>query len=187
MSGPAATAGDLRQWLPILAWLPRYKPARLRGDLIAAVTSWALIVPQAIAYAEIAGLVGYALLGRSKQLLVSPTSSTVAISFALVGTITAGDAARIGSLSAALAILVGIVFVVLGLAKIGFIARFIPTAVQVGFMFGLGLTILTGQLSEILGIPGVHGSFPEEATQIALGLGEIDVATLILGILALAT
>ncbi len=198
MSGPAATARGLGQWLPILEWLPGYRPAWFRGDLIAAVTSWALIVPQAIAYAEIAGvppqaglaaaaagMFGYALLGTSKQLLVSPTSSTAAISFALVGTIAAGDAARIGSLSAALAILVGIVFVILGLAKIGFIARFIPTAVQVGFMFGLGLTILVGQLPKILGIPGVHGSFVEEATQLAQGLGEIDIPTLVLGVLAL--
>ena len=104
--------------------------------------------------AAAAGLFGYALLGTSKQLLVSPTSSTAAISLRLVGTIAAGDAARIGSLSAALAILVGIVFVILGLAKIGFIARFIPTAVQVGFMFGLGLTILVGQLAEDPRHPG---------------------------------
>ena len=198
VSAPALRSEGVRHWLPILEWLPRYQPAWLRGDLIAAVTSWALVVPQAIAYAEIAGvppqaglaaaaagLFGYALLGTSKQLLVSPTSSTAAISFALVGTIAAGDAARIGSLSAALAILVGIVFVILGLARIGFIARFIPTAVQVGFMFGLGLTILTGQLPKILGIPGAHGSFVEEATQVAQGLGEINVPTLILGVLAL--
>jgi high affinity sulfate transporter 1 len=187
------------RWWPILGWLPHYEPRWLRGDLIAAITSWALIVPQAIAYAEIAGLppqaglaaataglFAYGLLGTSKQLLVSPTSSTAAISAALVGTIAAGDAARYGSLSAALAILVGVTFIVLGLAKIGFVARFIPTAVQVGFMFGLGLTILTGQLTKILGVPGVSGSFVEEARQLAGSLSATNPPTVVVGVLALA-
>jgi high affinity sulfate transporter 1 len=198
VSASAAPAAGVGRWLPILEWLPRYQPAWLRGDLIAAGTSWALIVPQAIAYAQIAGLppqaglaaaaaglFAYAVLGTSKQLLVSPTSSTAAISAALVGTIAAGDATRLGSLSAALAILVGIVFVILGLAKIGFIARFIPTAVQVGFMFGLGLTILTGQLAKILGVPGVSGTFIEEVTQLVGELGATNPPTVILGTLAL--
>ena len=199
MTAEAIAPRGLGRWWPILHWLPRYDPAWLRGDLVAAVTSWALIVPQAIAYAEIAGLppqaglagaaaglIGYAILGTSKQLLVSPTSSTAAISAALVTTIAAGDAARYGSLSAALAILVGGTFVILGLARIGFVARFIPTAVQVGFMFGLGLTILTGQLTKILGVPGVHGSFVDELRQLVGELAAADPATVVLGSLALA-
>jgi len=199
---PSATAVLDRgsgRFFPILEWLPGYRPGWLRGDVIAGFTSWALIVPQAIAYAQIAGLppqsglaaaaaglFAYAVLGTSRQLLVSPTSSTAAISAALVGTIAAGEVARIGPLSSALAILVGIVFVLLGLAGVGFIARFIPTAVQTGFMFALGLTILTGQLTKILGVPAVSGTFVEEATQLAAELGAINVPTLVLGALALA-
>jgi high affinity sulfate transporter 1 len=199
VSTEAVAARGPSRWWPILGWLPRYDPAWLRHDIIAAVTSWALIVPQAIAYAQIAGLppgaglaaasaglFAYAVLGTSKQLLVSPTSSTAAISAALVGTIAAGDAARYGSLSAALAILVGVTFVVLGLAKIGFVARFIPIAVQVGFMFGLGLTILTGQLTKILGVPGVDGSFTEEVGELAGSLGATNPATVVVGVTALA-
>jgi high affinity sulfate transporter 1 len=199
VSVEAVAAQGPKRWWPILGWLPRYDPAWLRYDIIAAVTSWALIVPQAIAYAQIAGLppgaglaaasaglFAYAILGTSKQLLVSPTSSTAAISAALVGTIAAGDAARYGSLSAALAILVGVTFVVLGLAKIGFVARFIPTAVQAGFMFGLGLTILTGQLTKILGVPGVDGSFTEEVRELAGSLGATNPATVVVGVAALA-
>jgi MFS superfamily sulfate permease-like transporter len=199
VSAEAVAARGPSHWWPILEWLPRYDPTWLRYDIVAAVTSWALIVPQAIAYAQIAGLppqtglaaaaagmFGYAVLGTSKQLLVSPTSSTAAISAALVGTIAAGDAARYGSLSAALAILVGVTFVILGLAKIGFVARFIPTSVQVGFMFGLGLTILTGQLTKILGVPRVEGSFIQEVRELLGYVGQTNPATVVVGVTALA-
>ena len=97
------------------------------------------MVPQAIAYAQIAGLppetglysaaaglVGYGLLGTSKQLIVSPTSSTAAISASLVAVIAAGRCVADGALSAALALLVGIVFLILGFAGIGFIVALHP-------------------------------------------------------------
>jgi high affinity sulfate transporter 1 len=163
------------------------------------VTVWALVVPQAIAYADIAGLppivglsaaaagmVGYAVLGTSRQLIVSPTSSTAAISASLVTAVALGDVARAGALSSALAICVGIVFVVLGLARIGFISRFIPTGVQVGFMFGLGLTIIVGQLAKILGVPGSDGSFVDQAILLVGELGDTNLATVAVGVTALA-
>lgn len=108
--------GRLARLLPALDWLGHYQRAWLRGDVLAAVTTWALVVPQAIAYADIAslppqaglfaafaGLLGYALLGSSRQLIVSPTSSTAAITAALVAPVAAGDVARFGALAAALA------------------------------------------------------------------------------------
>src|SRR5262245_58303904 len=89
---PAPAAHGVARYLPILEWLPRYQPGWLRFDLIAALTVWALIVPQAIAYVDIAalppqaglfaaaaGLAAYGVLGTARQLLVSPTSSTAAI------------------------------------------------------------------------------------------------------------
>jgi sulfate permease, SulP family len=137
--------------LPALDWLGHYRRAWLRGDLVAALTTWALVVPQAIAYSQIAqlppqaglfaafaGLLGYALFGSSRQLVVSPTSATAAISAALVAPVAMGDATRFGELSAALAILVGLVLVALGVLHMGFVSRFIAAAVQAGFMFGLG-------------------------------------------------
>jgi high affinity sulfate transporter 1 len=163
------------------------------------VTVWALVVPQAIAYADIAGLppivglsaaaagmFGYAVLGTSRQLIVSPTSSTAAISASLVTAIALGDAARTGALSSALAICVGLVFVVLGLARIGFISRFIPTGVQVGFMFGLGLTIIVGQSAKILGVPGSEGSFVDQLVQLVGELGDTNLPTVAVGVASLA-
>jgi Sulfate permease family len=106
--------------LPISAWLPTYRRDWLRFDLIAGLTIWALVVPQSIAYAQIAGLppqagvfcsfaapLGYALFGSSRQLIVSPTSATAAISASLVGPLVVGDAERYWDLSATLAILCG--------------------------------------------------------------------------------
>ena len=107
MSAADPRPGRLARLVPALDWLAHYRRAWLRGDVGAALTTWALVVPQAIAYAQIAdlppqaglfaafaGLLGYALLGSSRQLIVSPTSSTAAITAALVAPVAAGDVAR---------------------------------------------------------------------------------------------
>src|SRR5215207_8645550 len=118
---PAADRpGRVARLVPALDWLAHYRRAWLQGDVVAALTTWALVVPQAIAYAQIAdlppqaglfaafaALLGYALLGSSRQLIVSPTSSTAAITAALIVPVAAGDPARFGALAAVLAILVG--------------------------------------------------------------------------------
>jgi sulfate permease, SulP family len=194
----STSGASVAAWLPIVAWLPRYERAWLRDDLLASLTVWALVVPQSIAYAQIAGLppqsglyatfaglLGYAILGTSRQLVVSPTSSTAAISASLVAAMAVGREATFASLSAALALTLGIVFVVLSLAKLGFISRFIPTAVSVGFLFGLGLTIIVGQLAKILGVPGVEGSFVEQLRQLIPELASANLATIVVGGLAL--
>ena len=198
MTAPTAEVG-WRRYLPILSWLPSYRADWLRPDLVAALTVWALVVPQAIAYAQIAGLppqaglfataaglVGYALLGTSRQLIVSPTSSTAAISASLVGVIALGDTTRSGELSSLLAILTGIALVVLGLSHVGFVARFIPTAVQVGFMFGLGLTIIVGQTAKILGVPDTEGSFIDQVRVLLGNLSDTNPWTLLVGGVSLA-
>ena len=91
-----------------LGWLPRYDRAWLRFDVVAALTTWALVVPQSIAYAQIAGLppqaglftafgamLGYALFGTSRQLIVSPASASAAVSASLVAPLALGDSGRL--------------------------------------------------------------------------------------------
>ncbi len=182
-------------YLPILEWLPRYQGAWLRVDIVAAATVWALVVPQAIAYAQIAGLppqaglfatfaglLGYALFGTSRQVIVSPTSSTAAISAAIVGTIALGDMTRFADLSSALALLVGLSFIVFGIGKIGFISRFIAPAVQTGFMFGLGLTIMVGQIPHLLGLPAGEGNFFPKLVQVITDLPQLNPWTAVIGV-----
>src|SRR5215211_4997676 len=185
--------------LPALDWLGRYQRAWLRGDLVAALTTWALVVPQAIAYAQIAqlppqaglfaafaGLLGYALAGSSRQLVVSPTSSTAAITAALVAPVAAGDVARFGTLAAALAILVGLVLALLGLLHMGFVSRFISAGVQAGFMFGLGLTIIVGQVPKLLGVPQGDGDFFPQLGHLLASLDDVNGWTAALGLGSLA-
>lgn len=185
--------------LPALAWLHTYRREWLRSDVIAAATLWALVVPQSIAYSQIAGLppeaglfatfaglLGYGLLGTSRQLVVSPTSSTAAISAALIAPIAAGQAARYGALSAALAIMVGGALILLAYLNMGFISRFIAAGVQVGFMFGLGLTIIVGQLPKLFGIPGSEGDFFPQLNHLVDHLGDLNGWTVVLGFGSLA-
>jgi sulfate permease, SulP family len=198
--GPRSASG-FAAWVPAASWLPRYDRTWLRPDTIAAVTVWAVVVPQAIAYAQIAGvppgtglfaaaagLVGYGLLGTSKQIIVSPTSSTAAISASIVGAVAAGAVDRFGVLSAALAMLAGIALIIMGWARLGFVARFIPHAVHVGFMFGLGLTIIVGQAAKILGVPGTSGTFGEQLGQITASVAAtgVNLLAIVIGVGALA-
>ncbi len=187
----------IARWLPIVGWLPGYERSWLRPDLLAGVSTWALVVPQAVAYGAIAGLspqaglaaafagpLGYAMLGTSRQLMVSPTSSTAAISAGLAGPMANGDPLRFAALSAMLALLTGAVFIVLGLFKVGFVSQFLALSVQVGFMFGLGLTIAVGQLFKLLGLPPPPdgSNFLPSAWLLINELGLVNPATAMVGV-----
>ena len=181
---------------PVLPWLAHYRRRWLRADLVAGLTSWALVVPQAVAYGQIAGLappaglaaafagpLGYSLLGTSRQLMVSPTSSTAAISAAIVGTMAAGDPVRFVALSATLALVIGATFALLGLFRLGFVSQFLAFSVQTGFMFGLGLTIAVGQLPKVLGISApTDESFLPGLAHLLTHLGETNGWTALLGL-----
>jgi sulfate permease, SulP family len=180
-------------------WLRHYRRAWLRGDVVAALTTWALVVPQAIAYGQIAGLppqaglfaafaglLGYGLFGTCRQLIVSPTSSTAAISAAIVAPVALGDPGRYAAASAALAMLVGVVLIGLGQLRMGFVSRFIAAGVQVGFMFGLGLTIIVGQLPDLLGVPAGGGNVFGKAGDLLGRLGDVNPWTAAVGLASLA-
>jgi high affinity sulfate transporter 1 len=186
--------------LPIAGWLSRYDRTWLQADVLAGITVWALVVPQAIAYAQIAGLpphagvfaafaapLGYALFGTSRQLVVSPTSATAAISAALVAPLAVGGSADdFAEHSAALAILCGIAFLVLGRFRMGFLSQFIAPAVQTGFLVGLGLTIIVGQVFELLGTSSEDGPFYKQAWHLLTHLDETSGWTLAIGGASLA-
>ncbi len=201
VSAEGKTRGfDFKSYVPILEWLPNYKREWLRADLMAALTVWALLVPEAMAYAGIAGLppeaglyaaplamFAYAIFGSSRQLVVGPSSTVAALSFVVVGTLAARGTAAFIPLSAALALLVGLLLVLSGLLKLGFIADFMSKPVLKGFVVGVALTIALGQLSKILGydIEGSRGFFHE----ILLYLQDVEMLhnlTLIVGLLSLA-
>lgn len=186
-----------RPW-PVLGWLPGYRHARLGKDTIGALTAWALIVPECVAYAQIAGvppqnafyaapvaLVAYALLGTSRFLVVGATSAAAVLSAATVAEVSA-DPKDAVALSAALAMIAGAVLVVAGIARLGFLAAFLSEPALLGFLFGMALTIIVRQAAKILGVPGGDGNFFERAWDLLAHADDWHAATIAVGAAALA-
>ena len=185
----------LRRYVPIARWAPAYPQAWLRADLVGGVTSWAVMVPVALAYAELAGvpaglglvtafaaLAAYAVFGTSRHLKVTTSSTMAVMSASLVAPLAAGDADRYLALSAALAVVVGILLLAAGLARLGFIADFLSEPVVTGFVIGLAITIIVGQLPKLLGVPGTSGSVLDQLLGVLRQLGSADLVTLAVGV-----
>ncbi|WP_432892221.1 SulP family inorganic anion transporter [Kribbella sp. CA-245084] len=175
-----------------------YRSRWLRRDVVAGLTVWAVLVPESLAYATIAGvppvvglyaavpaLVLYAMVGSSRHLVVGPMSSTAALSAGIVGTFAAGGGDRYVALSTALAIMTGIVCVAAGLARLGFLASLISEPVLKGFIVGLALTIVAGQLPKLFGIEGGDGDFFAKLWHLLTSLGQTNGVTLAVGLLSL--
>ena len=185
--------------LPVFTSLRGYRASWLRGDVIAGLTVWAVLVPEALAYASIAGvspvvglyaapgaLILYAAFGSSKHLVVGPMAATAALSAAAVGTVAAGNNGRFAALTATLAITTGILALAAGLARLGFLANFISEPVLKGFIVGLALTIIIGQVPKLLGIEKGSGDFFEQLWDVITRLGNSQWQTVIVGLLSLA-
>ena len=162
---------QLNRYVPITAWLPTYPREYLRSDIISGVTVWGVMVPVAMAYAEMAGLppevglytafaalLGYAIFGTSRQLKVTTSSTMAVMSAAVVVVMAAGDPARYAALTAALALIVGVILLLAGIARLGFISDFLSKSVITGFVFGLALVIAIGQVPKLLGCPPDRGT-----------------------------
>lgn len=184
--------------LPILQWLPGYKRAWLRRDLVAGLSVWALLVPQAMAYATLAGLppqaglyaaplamIAYAVFGTSRQLMVGPSAAMAVMSAAAVTPLAAGDPERFIALSAILALLVGGILVLCGLLRLGLLTDFISTPIRTGFIIGLALTIIVGQLTKVTGYSVADEGFFQQLWTLITGLGETHLATLAVGLISL--
>ena len=153
-----------------------YERSWLRADLIAGVVLAAILVPQGMAYAELAGLpavtglyttiaclVGYALFGPSRVLVLGPDSSISPLILAAITPLLAGgDAGTAIALAGMLAVFVGLLEIGLGLGKLGFVADLLSKEVQVGYMNGLGITIIVSQLPKLFGFSTDADSFLEE-------------------------
>jgi high affinity sulfate transporter 1 len=192
----------MRSAMPGLRMLSSYQRSWLSKDLVAGLVLTALLVPQGMAYAELAGLppitglytsilclVGYAVFGPSKILVLGPDSSLgpmiAATIVPLVGA--NGDPARAVALASMLALLVGGITVLAGVAKLGFVADLLSKPTQIGYMNGLALTILVGQLPKLFGFSVEGDGLIAEAVGFAKGLanGETVAAALAVGLLGL--
>ncbi len=189
-------------YLPGLAMLKSYRARWLSKDLTAGLILTALLVPQGMAYAELAGLppitglytsilclIGYAVFGPSKILVLGPDSSLgpmiAATILPLVGA--NGDPARAVALASVLALLVGAMTALAGLARLGFVADLLSKPTMIGYMNGLALTILVGQLPKLFGFSVKGDSFIAELKGFVkgVGMGETVSAALAIGLFGL--
>jgi len=199
------SAGNwLLRYLPILHWLPHYQLSWLRADIIAGLTVWAVIVPEAMAYAGIAGvpalvglytipipLIAYAIFGTSRTMVIGPDSATALISAGTVGAVVAHHSGASGvaeyvAITSALALIVGVVFLVLGLARMGWVANFIPAPVMKGFIQGLVWVTIIGQVPKLFGIGGEHGNFFEQLWAMSAEMASAKPLTTAIGLGSLA-
>ncbi|MEA2622983.1 MAG: sulfate permease, SulP family, partial [Chloroflexota bacterium] len=193
-----APAG-LARHVPATAWLPAYDRAWLPKDALAGLSVWALLVPQGIAYASIAGmppqyglyaalggLAGYALFGTSRQLVTGPSATVAAVSATVVGGLAAAGSQDFIAYSAVLALAAGLIYIALGLAKMGWIANFLSKAVLGGFVFAFGIGLIIDQASKILGVDGGEGSYLEKLRATLGNLGDTSATTLAVGAAAVA-
>jgi SulP family sulfate permease len=189
----------ISRFIPICDWLPHSTPKTIRADVIAGIALAGLLVPEGMAYAGIAGvppqmdlyaamagMFVYAIFGTSRQLAVTPTSSSAAMLAALVAPIAVGDSARYVVLASGAAIAAGIIFVVGGLLRLGAVSEFISKPVLKGFVFGLALTIMVKQAHKLTGISAGQGNFFHLAWHVITSLKELSPWTCAVGAIAIA-
>ena len=178
---------------PGLAVLRGYRVGWLRADVMAGLTVGAMLIPQSMAYAELAGLapqfgfhavigalIVYTLVGTSRHLGVGPEPGTAILAATGVGAIAAGDPQRYVALMAALAVVVSGICLAGALARLGFLASVLSKPVLVGYITGVGLTLLSSQLASFTGVPITSDTFFPRLRDLLANLGDIEAATLAL-------
>ena len=185
-----------RGHIAVADWLFGYRSDWLQPDIIAGLTAGAVVIPKAMAYATIAGLpveiglytafvpmVIYAVLGTSRPLSVSTTTTLAILTAAeLGGVVRSGDAAALSRGSVTLALLVGAMLVVAAVMRLGFVANFISEPVLVGFKAGIGLVIVLDQLPKILGFHIARGGFLHNLLATVRGISHASLPTVAVAI-----
>jgi high affinity sulfate transporter 1 len=201
LSSSTDSPTGLQRAVPGLDTIRAYRAGWLRSDLVAGVVLAAILVPQGMAYAELAGLpavnglyttvaclVGYALMGPSKILVLGPDSSLGPLIFAAITplAVAGDDPATAIALAGMLAIMVGLIEIGLGVGKLGFVADLLSSEVQVGYMNGLAITIIVGQLPKLCGFSTDADGFVEEVREFVTNFDQRDATALAVGVATLA-
>src|SRR5690349_13049101 len=155
---------NLMKWLPGVQMMRQYQPAWFASDLVAGLVLTTMLVPVGIAYAEASGVPGiyglyativpllaYAVFGPSKILVLGPDSSLAAVILGVVLPLSAGDPQRAVALASMMAVVSGIICIVAGIARLGFITELLSKPIRYGYMNGIALTVLISQLPKLFG------------------------------------
>lgn len=186
---------SLNRYIPSIGWMRTYRREWLRDDLISGVVVGMIMIPVAMAYAQMAGvppqsglysaivgMAAYALLATSRHMKVTTSSTMSIMSLAVVAPLAAGDPASLMALTSALAITVGVILLVLSLLKLGFISDFLAKSVMTGYVFGVALLIAMSQIPKVFGVSGGSGNFFEQLAQLISKLPQTNVYSLMLGV-----
>ena len=191
---------SVQRVVPALEWLPAYDRSWLRPDVIAGLTLWGLLVPEAMAYAGIAGLPAeaglytlvasllvYAFFGTARHLSVGATSATAALLAATVASVGAvSGSASYAPTAAALVLVVAALFGIAAVAKLGFVTQFLSKPVMDGFVVGLAVFVAVGQLNKLLGVSKGTGNTVEKLAHVLRELPSANAATVLVAAAALA-
>ena len=185
----------LRQYFPILDWGGNYNSGALTNDLIAAIVVTLMLIPQSLAYAMLAGLppqvglyasilplVAYTVFGTSRTLAVGPVASGSLMTAVAVGNIAAQGSFDYYLAAISLAFISGLILVVMGFFRMGFLANFLSHPVISGFVIASGILIAAGQLKHILGVRGSGQNLIEISLGLIPQLGKISQPTLLVGV-----
>lgn len=181
--------------MPGLAALARYDRSWLSSDLLAGISVAAVAVPIAIAYAQLAGvppahglyasilpLVVYAIFGTSRQLILAPDAATCAVVATIVAPLAAGNSERIIPLTMVVTIFTGVFCIVAGLARLGFLTNFLARPILTGYLNGIALSIISGQLGKLFGFSLFPQGFFRLLWQFSSKLGQTHGLTLAIGV-----
>ena len=178
---------------PGLTQLRNYRRSWVRGDLLGGVSVAALLIPQVMAYATVAGVppvaglwaaisaaAAYAVLGSSGQLSAGPESSTAVMTAAVLAPMAAGNPGHYAALAAVLAILVGALCLLGGIARLGFLANLLSRPVLVGYMSGIAIVMIASQLGKITGVEVVGEQFDAQIRSLVANLHQLHWPTMAL-------
>jgi high affinity sulfate transporter 1 len=189
---------DRWRFVPIAGWIRSYERGWLRGDLIAGVAVAALVVPKNLGYAGIAGIplqnglyaaaagaILYAVFGTSRQISTGPSSGLAAVAASAVAVAGITGTQDVASFVAAITLASGVLFLVIAVLRMGWIAQFLSRAVVTGFLFGAAIDVVIGELPKLTGTK-VTGSNPLQELWSWLGtLGDSHLVTVLVGVIAL--
>ncbi len=202
MTGDVATGGTpsrVARLLPIVGWLRGYDRRWLRGDLIAGVTVAALIVPKNLGYAGIAGVplqnglyaaaagaVLYSIFGTCRQISMGPSSGLAAVAASAVAAAGLTGQGDVASFVAGLTLASGLLFLLLAVLRMGWIAQFLSRAVVTGFLFGAAIDVVIGELPKITGTDVTGSNSYQELRSWIGSLGDTQTTTVVVGVVSLA-
>jgi sulfate permease, SulP family len=191
-------SAPIGRWIPLLGLLRSYDRRWLRGDLIAGVTVAALIVPKNLGYAGIAGIplqnglyaaaVGailYAIFGTCRQISMGPSSGLAAVAASAVLAAGIANESDAAVFVAGITLVSGLLFLVLAVAKMGWVAQFLSRAVVTGFLFGAAIDVVIGELPKLTGTEATGSNAPQELWSWLGSLDEAHASTVVVGLIAL--